>query len=183
MRVLPTSLVDLVIVVPDLHRDGRGFFVESYRADRYRAAGIDTSFVQDNHSRSSRSVVRGLHYQAGAGQAKLIRVARGRIFDVAVDLRLSSPTFGRHAAVVLDDEEHRQLFVPPGFAHGFATLSDEADVVYKVGSYYSVELERGLAWDDPELRIEWPVDEPIVSDRDRSNPNLSEARRELESPS
>lgn len=182
MKVVPTSIAGLLIVEPQPHHDGRGFFVESYRLDRYLAAGIDTAFVQDNHSRSSRSVIRGLHYQAGAGQPKLIRVARGRVFDVAIDIRPGSPTFGHHEAVILDDRAHRQLFVPSGFAHGFATLSEEADVVYKVGSYYEPELERGLAWDDPDLGIEWPVDEPIVSERDRSNPSLYQLRRSLGSP-
>lgn len=183
MNVVRTALEGLLIVEPDVHRDGRGFFLEAYRADRYRAAGVDADFVQDNHSRSGPSVVRGLHFQEGAGQAKLIRVARGRIYDVAVDVRPGSPTYGRHAAVILDDRNHRQLFVPPGFAHGFATLGAQADVVYKVGSYYDSSTERGLAWNDPELAIEWPVVDPRVSERDRHNPRLAELRRPAMPPS
>lgn len=174
MRLVATRLEGLAIVEPELFRDDRGFFVETYHAERYVRAGIDVRFVQDNHSRSVRSVVRGLHFQDPPGQPKLIRVARGRIYDVAVDIRPGSPTYGHHEAVILDDVDHRQLFVPAGFAHGFATLSAEADVVYKVGTYYNASTERGLAWDDPDLGIAWPVEEAIVSDRDRTNPRLAD---------
>lgn len=174
MKSIATRLKGLVLLEPDVFGDARGFFLESFHADRYRAIGIRVQFVQDNHSRSTRSVIRGLHYQTAPGQPKLIRVARGSIFDVAVDIREESPTFGQHETFILDDESHRQLYVPPGFAHGFATLSEIADVVYKVGSYYDAATERGIAWDDPALRIVWPVENPIVSDRDRSNPRLKE---------
>lgn len=172
MRVLETRLAGLVLLEPQVFIDDRGFFVETYRRDDYAAHGITVDFVQDNHSRSVRGTVRGLHYQSTPGQPKLIRVARGSVFDVVVDIRRDSPTFGQHETVGLDDRLHRQLFVPIGFAHGFCTLSEVADVVYKVGSYYDPAAERGMAWDDPALGIEWPVREPIVSARDRANPLL-----------
>lgn len=177
MRLLPTLLEGLVLLEPSVHADERGFFVETFRDDLYRDLGIDVTFVQDNHSRSRHSVVRGLHYQADPGQPKLIRVARGRIFDVAVDIRSESPAFGRHESFLLDDETHHQVFIPAGFAHGFVTLSAEADVVYKVGSHYDPSSERGLAWDDPDLGIDWRVEAPIVSERDRHNPRLRELPR------
>jgi len=172
MRVLETRLAGIVLLEPQVFADDRGFFVETYRQDAYAARGITADFVQDNHSRSVRGTVRGLHYQSTPGQPKLMRVARGSVFDVVVDLRRDSPTFGQHEAFELDDRLHRQLFVPVGFAHGFCTLSEIADVVYKVGSYYDPVAERGLAWDDPALGIVWPVREPIVSARDRANPLL-----------
>ncbi len=175
MRALPTTLPGLVLLEPDVHGDARGFFVETYRQDRYRALGIDAVFVQDNHSRSRRGTLRGLHFQADPGQAKLIRCARGAIRDVVVDIRRSSPTFGRHETFELDDRAHRQLFVPIGFAHGFVVRSDEADVTYKVSSPYEASTEAGIAWDDPALGIDWGVADPIVSPRDRANPRLAEA--------
>ena len=171
-RRLPTEIEDLVLVEPDVHGDERGFFVETYRADAIRAIGIDVDFVQENHSRSSARVLRGLHMQHG--QAKLVRCARGQIFDVAVDLRPDSPTYRRWEGYELDDVEHRQLFIPDGFAHGFCVLTDEADVVYRVSSYYDPDLESGVAWDDPEIAVHWPVPEPILSDRDRGAPRLAE---------
>lgn len=157
---------------PQAFADDRGFFVETYRRDDYAAHGITVDFVQDNHSRSVRGTIRGLHYQSTPGQPKLVRVARGSVFDVVVDIRRDSRTFGQHEAFELDDRLHHQLFVPLGFAHGFCTLSEVADVVYKVGSYYDSAAERGLAWDDPALGIEWPALERIVSARDRANPLL-----------
>jgi dTDP-4-dehydrorhamnose 3,5-epimerase len=174
MKVLETRLAGLVLLEPEVHVDDRGFFIETYQRRDYAAIGIDVDFVQSNHSRSARGTIRGLHYQSTPGQPKLVRVARGAIFDVVVDIRRESHTFGRHEAFELDDRLHRQLFVPIGFAHGFCTLSDLADVVYSVGSYYDLAAERGLAWDDPELGIAWPVPEPIVSPRDRANPFLSD---------
>jgi dTDP-4-dehydrorhamnose 3,5-epimerase len=171
---LTTRLEGLVLVAPSVHGDDRGFFVETYSRDDYRAAGIGGEFVQDNHSRSAHGTLRGLHYQRRPGQGKLVRVARGRIWDVAVDIRRSSATFGQWEAQELDDESHRQLFVPVGFAHGFCVLSDVADVTYKVTAPYDAAEERGIAWDDPDIGIEWPVAEPILSDRDRSNPRLAE---------
>lgn len=154
--------------------DERGFFLETYSRDRYANFGITEEFVQDNHSRSSRGALRGLHYQSSPGQAKLVRVSHGRIWDVVVDLRRSSPTFGEWEAFELDDSAHRQLYVPMGFAHGFCVLSDVADVSYKVSNYYDPDTERGIAWDDPVLAIEWPVTKPIVSSRDESNPVLAD---------
>jgi len=178
----------MFVVTPTVFRDARGFFVETWSEARYRAAGIDVAFVQDNHSQSQRDTVRGLHYQAfgpgvGPGQAKLVRVARGRIWDVVVDLRPDSPTFGRWTAHVLDGDEHAQLFIPAGCAHGFAVLSDTADVVYKVSTAYDPATERGIAWDDPELALAWPVATPILSDRDRGNPTLATYRSETSSRS
>ena len=175
MNVVPTRLAGLVLVEPEVHGDERGFFLETYRRDRYRSLGIEVEFVQDNHSRSRQGTVRGLHYQTDPGQAKLVRVARGRILDVALDIRIGSPTFGQHESLELDDIRHRQLFVPVGFAHGFAVLSETADVAYKVSSVFDPATEAGIAWDDPALGIDWHVAEPRVSDRDRTNPSLAEA--------
>lgn len=174
MRTIPTRLAGLVLLEPTVHGDERGFFVETYRADRYRATGIDVAFVQDNHSRSMRGTLRGLHFQSAPGQAKLVRCARGSIRDVVVDLRRSSATFGATESFDLDDVAHRQLFVPVGFAHGFVVTSEVADVAYKVSSPYDPASERGLAWDDPALAIDWGTSAPILSDRDRGNPSLAE---------
>lgn len=172
MERLPTRLEGLVLLAPSVHADARGFFVETYAAGAWRAAGVDAEFVQDNHSRSGRGTLRGLHYQRSPGQAKLVRAARGRIWDVTVDIRPGSPTFGEWEAFELDDEAHHQLYVPVGFAHGFCVLSDVADVAYKVSAPYDATEERGIAWDDRDIGIGWPVEEPILSDRDRGNPRL-----------
>ncbi len=178
MRVLPTQLDGLVVIEPTAFPDERGFFCETYRREWHAELGMprDERFVQDNHSRSTRGVLRGLHFQIGGGVAKLVRCARGRVVDVAVDLRRGSPTYGRWEAVELDDESMRELYVPVGFAHGFCVLSEVADVLYKQTSYYDPELERGVAWDDPELAIEWPLpaQELILSPRDAAAPRLSE---------
>jgi dTDP-4-dehydrorhamnose 3,5-epimerase len=173
---LPTRLDGLVLLQPSVHADERGFFVETYSRGPYRAAGVEVEFVQDNHSRSGRGTLRGLHYQRRPGQAKLVRAVRGRIWDVAVDIRPDSPTFGQWEAVELDDESHRQLFMPVGFAHGFCVLSDVADVAYKVSAPYDGAEERGIAWDDPDIGVAWPLDEPVLSGRDRSNPRLADLR-------
>jgi dTDP-4-dehydrorhamnose 3,5-epimerase len=178
-RRLDTRLDGLVLIEPDVHGDERGFFVESFREDSWRQMGVDTGFVQHNASRSSRGTLRGIHFQTRPGQAKIIRCCRGEIFDVAVDLRRDSPTFGEWEGYVLDDREHRQLFVPVGFGHGFAVLSEEADVAYQVSSYFDPETESGIAWDDPEIGIDWPVDEPLLSDRDRAAPALSDVADSL----
>ena len=170
----PARLAGLVLLAPAVHADDRGFFVETYARDAYRAAGVDADFVQDNHSRSGRDTLRGLHYQRRPGQAKLVRAARGRIWDVAVDIRPDSPTFGEWEAFELDDEAHHQLFVPIGFAHGFCVLSDVADVTYKVTAPYDAGEERGIAWDDTDIGVRWPVGEPLLSPRDRSNPRLAD---------
>lgn len=178
MRVIATELPGVLIVEPQVFADRRGFFLESYNQQRYAEHGIDVAFVQDNHSRSARGTLRGLHYQAPPGQGKLVRVVAGEVFDVAVDIRRGSPTYGRWVGVTLSAENHRQLYVPTGFAHGFCVVSESADFLYKVTSYYAPAEERGIAWDDPALGIEWPVQDPILSDRDRHHPPLAEAPRE-----
>jgi len=178
-RRLETQIDDLVLVEPEVHGDERGFLLETFRAETWAGFGVDVEFVQDNHSRSGRGTLRGLHFQTSPGQAKLVRCSRGRIFDVAVDLRRGSPTYGRWEGHELDDERHRQLFVPAGFAHGFCVVSDVADVHYKVSSYYDPATEAGIAWDDPEIGVVWPIAEPQLSDRDRSAPQLAEIADEL----
>lgn len=179
MEVIDLPLAGLKLIRPRVFRDERGFFVESYQRERYRASGIDCEFVQDNHSRSLRGTLRGLHYCAPPGQARLIRVTSGRIFDVAVDLRYDSPTLGRWHGVEVDAEEHAQFFIPPGFAHGFCVLSDAADVVYKTSTAYDGAGERGIRWDDPDLRIEWPVKAPLLSPRDASLESFGDFARRL----
>jgi dTDP-4-dehydrorhamnose 3,5-epimerase len=175
VRRLESHLDGLVFLEPKAFTDERGFFLESYNRRMYGDLGIDSDFVQDNHSRSVRHTIRGLHYQVGRGQDKLVRVARGHIWDVAVDIRPASPTFGRWEAFELDDVAHRQLFVPVGFAHGFCVLSESADVCYKVSAYYDPSTERGIAWDDPTIAITWPAVEPRLSERDMRNPTLTDA--------
>ncbi len=179
MRVLDTRLEGPLLLAPDVHGDPRGFFVESYRASALAEVGVHDAFVQDNHSRSGRGVVRGMHFSVGLGQAKLVRCARGSILDVVVDLRRGSPTFGEWEAHQLDDERMRQLYVPIGFAHGFCVTSELADVVYKCSTYYDSEVERGFAYDDPDVGIEWPAFELSVSQRDTSAPRLAELADEL----
>jgi dTDP-4-dehydrorhamnose 3,5-epimerase len=178
MTVTPTdALPEVLIVEPRIFRDDRGFFVETYHAPRYRAAGIDVAFVQDNHSRSVHGTLRGLHWQtAPRPQAKLIRVLDGEILDVAVDIRDGSPTFGRWVAVTLSADNFRQLFIPAGFAHGFLVTSAFADIEYKCSDVYDPAAERGLMWNDPAIGITWPVTDPILSTRDRAHPPLA-ARR------
>jgi dTDP-4-dehydrorhamnose 3,5-epimerase len=178
MKLTPTpTLPDVLVIEPRVHRDARGFFVETYHAERYRDAGIDAVFVQDNHSRSVRHTLRGLHWQVTPHpQAKLIRVVDGEILDVAVDIRDGSPTFGRWAAVTLSSENFRQLFVPIGFAHGFLVLSETADIEYKCSDIYAPAAERGLMWNDPAIGIAWPIDSPILSPRDRAHPPLAALR-------
>ncbi len=183
-RVPPAvSLQGLVVIEPAVHGDDRGFFTETYRQELHEAWGIPAAdeFVQDNHSRSTRGVVRGMHFQIGAGVAKLVRCARGRVLDVAVDLRAGSPTYGDWQGVELDDVSMRELYVPVGFAHGFCVLSDVADVLYKQTRYYDPELERGITYDDPDVAIEWPLpaSELVVSPRDAAAPRLAEVADEL----
>jgi dTDP-4-dehydrorhamnose 3,5-epimerase len=173
-RALPTKLDGVVLVEPAVHGDERGFFVETFSRDAWAELGVEAEFVQHNHSRSAQGTLRGLHFQTEPGQAKLLRCARGAILDVAVDLRRGSPTYGEWEAHVLDDEKHHQLFVPIGFAHGFAVLSELADVAYLVSSVYDPATEAGIAWDDPEVGIEWRVSEPLLSERDRTAPRLAE---------
>lgn len=179
MKVIPTALPGVLQIEPVVHRDARGFFFEAYRTDRYRDAGIDVTFVQSNHSRSVKGTLRGLHWQDPPhAQAKLIRVVVGEVFDVAVDIRLSSPTFGRWVGVTVTASNFRQLFIPAGFAHGFCVLSEVAELEYQCSDVYDAESERGLRWDDPDLAIDWPLTtSPIVSERDRKHPSLAELRR------
>ncbi len=172
MKFTPLPLSGLVLVEPVVHQDARGFFMETYREDLFAAAGITARFVQDNHSSSRRGTVRGLHYQRSPGQAKLVRCASGTIWDVAVDIRPESPTFGQWHGVELSAENRRMLFVPIGFAHGFAVLSDVAEVLYKVSVPYDAAEERGIAWDDPGIGVDWRVEDPVLSDRDRRHPRL-----------
>ncbi len=180
MRVLPTKMQGLVLLEGSVFRDSRGFFLETFRQDRLRELGVDVPWVQDNHSRSRRGVVRGMHFQVGEGQAKLVRCARGAILDVVVDLRRGSPTFGGWESAELSEDNARQLYVPVGFAHGFCALSEEADVTYKCSSYYAPDLERGIAYDDPDVRMEWPdALELLPSERDRAAPRLRDVEPEL----
>jgi len=181
VRCIPSSLPEVLIVEPDVHRDGRGFFVETYHAEKYRAGGIATVFVQDNHTRSLARTIRGLHLQGRRPQAKLVRVIAGEIFDVAVDLRRGSPTFGRWVGVVLSAENFRQCYIPAGFAHGFCVLTGTAEVEYKCSELYDPADEFGIAWNDPALAIEWPVTDPLLSDRDKRNPRLAEVADKLAS--
>jgi dTDP-4-dehydrorhamnose 3,5-epimerase len=168
VNVTPSSIPDVCIIQPKVWTDTRGFFLEMWHSDRFAQAGIGQSFVQDNQSRSVKGTLRGLHYQIEQVQGKLVRVVTGRIFDVAVDLRRGSPTFARWVGTELSEENNRQLWIPPGFAHGFYVLSEQADMVYKCTAHYSAEHERTLRWDDPELAIEWPLRgaAPLLSDKD-----------------
>jgi dTDP-4-dehydrorhamnose 3,5-epimerase len=175
MQTLPTRLSGLRLLQPRVFGDHRGFFAETFRADAWAAAGVDVEFVQDNHSRSHRGTLRGMHFQTSPGQAKLVRCARGAILDVVVDLRRASPTFGEWEAFELDDTTMRQLFVPIGFAHGFCVTTEVADVAYKCSSYFDGATEAGIAYDDPDIGIEWPPGvEPIVSERDADAPRLAD---------
>lgn len=175
-----TRIAGLVAIEPRVFGDERGFLLESFSRDRWRELGVDGDFVQENHSRSTqRGTLRGMHFQTRPGQGKLVRCPRGAIFDVAVDLRQGSPTYGRWEGHVLDDERHRQLWVPVGFAHGFQVLSEVADVAYKLTSHYDPMTEAEIAWDDPDVGIEWPLADPLLSERDQGAPRLSEVAEEL----
>jgi dTDP-4-dehydrorhamnose 3,5-epimerase len=175
MQVEKTALPGVLIITPRVFRDPRGFILESYNCETWRNQGIDTVFVQDNHSKSVRDTLRGLHFQAPpAAQVKVVRVVAGTIWDVAVDIRVGSPTFGRWAGVELSAENFRQLYVPEGFAHGFCVLSDEAEVLYKVSARYSPSHESGIAWNEPAFGIDWPVKAPLLSDRDRQSGSVAD---------
>ena len=177
MNVIQTAIPGVLIIEPAVKRDARGFFVEVWHEKRYRSAGIDLPFVQDNHSRSGRGTLRGLHYQIQHAQGKLVRVAEGEVFDVAVDLRRSSPTFGRWAGTVLSGENHLQLWIPPGFAHGFYVMSESADLLYKCTDLYAPQFDRTLQWDDPEVGVEWPLSgtTPLLSTKDQAGTPLHRA--------
>jgi dTDP-4-dehydrorhamnose 3,5-epimerase len=174
MERLPTALDGPVLLAPTLHGDERGFFMETFRADAWATHGVPTEFVQDNHSRSRRGTIRGIHFQSHPGQGKLVRVARGSVLDVVVDLRRGSPTFGRWESFELDDERAHQLYVPIGFGHGFCVTSEVADFVYKCTAYYDSATESGFRFDDPDVGIEWPDVELLYSERDRTAPRLAE---------
>ncbi|MFN7915800.1 MAG: dTDP-4-dehydrorhamnose 3,5-epimerase [Vicinamibacterales bacterium] len=175
MRVIPAAIPEVLLIEPEVFKDNRGFFLETFHAERYAALGMPGPWVQDNHSCSVRGTVRGLHLQVTRPQAKLIRVIRGEIFDVAVDVRVGSPTFGQWVGARLSAESFRQYFIPVGFAHGFAVVSELAEVEYKCTDIYDPVSQIGLAWDDPSLDIPWGVDEPVLSARDRANPTIADA--------
>jgi len=178
MNVIKTKLKDCVIIEPKVFGDERGFFLETFQADRYEdLAGISLPFVQDNHSRSSRGVLRGLHFQKTKPQGKLVRVVRGEVYDVAVDIRSGSPTYGQWEAVILSEENKTQFWVPPGFAHGFVVLSETADFEYKCTDYYDPSDERSLLWNDSDLNIPWPIDNPKLSEKDANAPLLADLKK------
>lgn len=179
MKVLPTRLPEVLIVEPQVFRDDRGFFREVHRDERFRAAGLLDQFRQDNHSHSRRDVLRGLHFQLTRPQGKLVTVIRGAVFDVAVDIRVGSPRFGQWVGVTLTEEEPRAVWIPPGFAHGFSAVSDVADVLYKCTDVYVPSDEGGIIWCDPTIAIDWPVEHPILSAKDRQYPTLDEQRGNL----
>ena len=175
MNVIKTKLQGCVVIEPTVFGDDRGFFLETFQAERYAdLAGITSPFVQDNHSRSARGVLRGLHFQKNKPQGKLIRVVKGEVYDVAVDIRQGSPTFGQWEGIILSEENKTQLWVPPGFAHGFVVLSDTADFEYKCTDYYDPSDEGSILWNDPELNIPWPIDNPKLSEKDANAKKLAD---------
>lgn len=170
------EIPDVILIEPIVYDDSRGFFMEVYRESHFKDAGINYRFVQDNHSKSRKNVLRGLHYQLNPmAQGKLVRCIKGKIWDVAVDIRKGSPWFGKWVGVELSEENRLILWVPPGFAHGFVALEDSTEVIYKVTSEYAPELDRGIIWNDPDLNIKWPISDPILSDKDSKLPSLKEA--------
>ncbi len=180
MKFLPTDLPGVILVEPDVHRDERGFLLESYQLRKYREGGIEADFVQDNHSGSMRGTLRGLHAQlAPHAQGKLVRVISGEVYDVAVDIRRGSPTFGRYTAAILSSENHRQLYIPPFFAHGFCVTSSRAEFEYKCTAFYDPSSEIAIAWNDPEVGIPWPMSDPTLSERDRNAKRLDELTDQL----
>ncbi len=179
MKVIEIPLPGVIVLEPKLHGDSRGFFLETYREDTLKQAGISERFIQDNHSRSTRGVLRGLHYQLTQPQGKLVRVARGAVFDVTVDVRRGSPTFGQWYGAILDEESMRMIYIPPGFAHGFVVLSDIADFIYKCTDYYHPQSEQGILWNDPAIGIEWPITDVRLSEKDSNNSTLQDQLVEL----
>jgi dTDP-4-dehydrorhamnose 3,5-epimerase len=179
MKFSPADIPDVVIIEPRVFRDERGFFLETYHEKKFQDGGVDARFVQDNHSRSVKRTLRGLHAQRRRPQGKLVRVVAGEIFDVAVDIRPHSPTFGRWVGVTLSAENFRQLYVPPGFAHGFCVVSETAEVIYKCTALYDPSDELGVAWDDPDIGIQWPTQTPILSPKDAAAPRLRDLVAEL----
>jgi dTDP-4-dehydrorhamnose 3,5-epimerase len=179
VRFVPTAIPGVIIIEPDVYQDSRGFFLETYHAEKYRAAGVGGPFIQDNHSRSIAGTLRGLHLQLRHPQGKLVRVIEGEIFDVAVDVRRGSPTFGQWVGMTLSAENFRQCYLPPGFAHGFAVVSPIAQVEYKCTDIYDRTSELGIAWNDPSIAIQWPIGEPFLSDRDTRNSTLAAVMDQL----
>ncbi len=174
MKIFSTSLEGVIVIAPPVFKDNRGFFMETYHQDRYNDKGIRSGFVQDNFSYSVKGTLRGLHFQLPNTQAKLVQVFKGEIFDVAVDIRKGSPTFGKWVGVTLSDTNHKQLYIPEGFAHGFAVLSDIAIFTYKCSDFYAPGSEKGITWNDPDIGIDWPVDDPILSGKDQNYSPLNE---------
>ena len=177
MKVIETALPGVLIIEPKAFGDHRGFFLETFQVERYREAGITLPFVQDNHSRSQRGVLRGLHFQKTRPQGKLVSVSRGAVYDVAVDIDPASATYGKFVGVELNDDNHRQMWVPPGYAHGFCVLSEVADFQYKCTDFYFPADEGGLAWNDPDVGIPWPIEAPQLSAKDVNNPRLRDLKR------
>ena len=173
MRRIETSLPGVVLIEPEVFSDERGFFYESYHRAKFAEIGINGEFVQDNHSKSSKGTLRGLHYQLGHPQAKLCRVVSGHVLDVVVDIRRGSPSFGKSFSAVLSSDDKKMIYIPPGFAHGFLVLSETAEFLYKCDDFYYPAEERGIAWDDPDLGIAWGIDKPIISNKDQHHPRLS----------
>jgi dTDP-4-dehydrorhamnose 3,5-epimerase len=182
MRFTPTALPDVILIEPDVFRDARGFFLETWHERKYAEGGIRGPFVQDNHSHSARGTLRGLHAQRCRPQGKLVRAVAGEMFDVAVDIRLGSPTFGRWIGVVLSGDNFRQLWIPPGFAHGFCVLSERVHVEYKCTEFYDRGDELTVCWSDPEIGIDWPIKEPLLSAKDAAAPRLAELLDSLAAP-
>ncbi|MGL4853678.1 MAG: dTDP-4-dehydrorhamnose 3,5-epimerase [Lentisphaeria bacterium] len=176
MKLLPTPIADLLLIEPDVFGDHRGFFIESYHQEKYAKLHelLNVDFLQDNQSRSSKNILRGLHFQNPNGQGKLVRCSRGAVYDVAVDIRVGSPTFGQSFGVELNDENHWQLYIPPGFAHGFCVLSESADFSYKCTEFYQPQNEGSILWNDPALKINWPITEPILSQKDQNAVKLAD---------
>lgn len=172
MNFIKTQLPGVIIIEPEVFGDERGFFLESYQKERYQEAGIPLEFVQDNHSRSSQNVLRGLHFQVNKPQGKLVRVTQGEVYDVAVDINPDSPTFGQYFGAILSANNHKQMYVPPGYAHGFCVVSETADFQYKCTDYYDPADEAGIIWNDPDINIDWPVTEPRLSKKDQTSQTL-----------
>jgi dTDP-4-dehydrorhamnose 3,5-epimerase len=179
MKITPAHIPEVLIVEPRVFQDSRGFFFESYNRQLYHQQGITANFVQDNHSRSVKNTLRGLHYQINPGQDKLVRVVVGEVFDVAVDIRFGSPTFGKWVGIYLSAENKKQVFIPKGFAHGFCVVSDIAEFEYKCSEFYSSHKERGISWNDPDLGIDWPVKDPIISEKDTMNIPFHQIERDF----
>lgn len=174
MKISETEIPGVLIFEPKVFEDDRGFFLETWRKDKYAEAGVKEDFVQDNVSFSMRGTLRGLHFQNPHGQGKLVQVLTGHIFDVAVDIRVGSPSFGKWVGIELSGEDRRQIYIPPGFAHGFCVMSETALFSYKCTDYYAAECDSGIVWNDPDIGIEWPIADPVLSKKDAENPRLSQ---------